>query len=377
MSLHEFNNTPQGQQPISACLNIMSQITSTDGSTVYPLLFETIGGNRMALAGLSDYSMMLVDLETMKPVVHIPEAHKKRINGIFIGDNNCYSCSNDGLVKVWDLKARNPLMTKYKAQGNNEVYSVAQTKHVLGGGSKGEIYFWDLRNGKPLMTFNETHPDDVSSIEFFKTKSSLLLSASVDGMLCLFDLKQENEEEAAETVMVLEQPINVARFFEGDTSAAYALTTAQTIVIVSLAEAKIAKTVYAIEHVDTNEYSLLDAYTRANDPLLYYLRSNLQGHVEEYSVRFIDGDETTSINKYFTGHNGPITTAKKLGDAYILTGGEDGTIRITERMQPPSMFDFESIKKEMFIENEGSDDFQFNHLNKKKKKNLAEFNPFN
>jgi hypothetical protein len=49
------------------------------------------------------------------------------------------------------------------------------------------------------MTFNETHPDDVSSIEFFKTKSSLLLSASVDGMLCLFDLKQENEEEAAET----------------------------------------------------------------------------------------------------------------------------------------------------------------------------------
>jgi hypothetical protein len=45
-----------------------------------------------------------------------------------------------------------------------------------------------------------------------------------------------------------------------------------------------------------------------------------------------------------------------------LTGGEDGTIRITERMQPPSMFDFESIKKEMFIENEGSDDFQFNHV---------------
>lgn len=79
-----------------------------------------------------------------------------------------------------------------------------------------------------------------------------------------------------ELVMVLEQPINVARFFEGDTSAAYALTTAQTIVIVSLAEAKVVKTVYAIEHVETNEYTLIDAYTRANDPMLYYLRSNLQ-----------------------------------------------------------------------------------------------------
>lgn len=154
MSLHEFNNTPQGQQPNTACLNIMNEVKSTDGSTVYPLLFEIIGGNKMALAGLSDYSMMLVDLETMKSVVHIPEAHKKRINGIFIGDDNCYSCSNDGLVKVWDLKAPNPLMAKYKgnhirkiflnleAQGNNEVYSVGQTKHVLGGGSKGEIYFW-------------------------------------------------------------------------------------------------------------------------------------------------------------------------------------------------------------------------------------------
>ena len=59
-------------------------------------------------------------------------------------------------------------------------------------------------------------------------------------------------------------------------------------------------------------YIILD---RICSKFLQKIINIVRGHVEEYSVRFIDGDETTSINKYFTGHNGPITTAKKLGDA--------------------------------------------------------------
>jgi hypothetical protein len=60
-----------------------------------------------------------------------------------------------------------------------------------------------MRNKKPMGEFGETHPDEISSLEFFKGKASKLLTTSIDGMVCQFDLKKENEEEATETGIFL------------------------------------------------------------------------------------------------------------------------------------------------------------------------------
>lgn len=50
-----------------------------------------------------------------------------------------------------------------------------------------------------MAEFGETHPDEISSLQFFPSKASKLLTSSIDGMVCQFDLKKESEEDATET----------------------------------------------------------------------------------------------------------------------------------------------------------------------------------
>lgn len=95
---------------------------------------------------------------------------------------------------------------------SQELYSISQTKHILAGGSEGSIHFWynkeysaflkcyrDLRSKKILNTFAETHGEEVTSLQFAQDKTNVLLSASLDGLVCLFDLSKGDEEEAADT----------------------------------------------------------------------------------------------------------------------------------------------------------------------------------
>jgi hypothetical protein len=56
-----------------------------------------------------------------------------------------------------------------------------------------------MRNGKMVSSFAETHPDEISSLQFFKGKANKLLSSSIDGMVCIFDLKKDSEEDATDS----------------------------------------------------------------------------------------------------------------------------------------------------------------------------------
>ena len=52
---------------------------------------------------------------------------------------------------------------------------------------------------KERFTFDESHNDDVTKLEFHPDIPTLLLAGSLDGILCIYDLAKENEEEAIET----------------------------------------------------------------------------------------------------------------------------------------------------------------------------------
>lgn len=106
-----------------------------------------------------------------------------------------------------------------------------------------------MRKYKLLNTFNETHSDEVTSLRFDQNKPSILMSSSLDGMVCLFDLSKESEEEATDTVVRLEQPVNNCKFLGNDFSTAFAQTTVQTICLLSLENAKMVKEVQTIENV--------------------------------------------------------------------------------------------------------------------------------
>lgn len=356
-----------------ACFDVQQELQKQ----AYSITFEVVREHGVLLSSLSDCSILTLDLETMKSIHHIPQAHEKRINGLHLDNNVLYTCSNDGTIKVWDLKSEKPLMGQCRGPSQQEFYSLAQTQHILAGGGEGDILFWDLRRMKLLNSFNETHSDEVTSLQFVNNKPSILMSSSLDGMICLFDLSQDNEDEATDTVIRLEQPVNSCKFIGESFSAGFAQTTVQTIAVLSFENAQVAKEINTIENLDTNPYALLGAYTVPNENSLYYLRGNLEGLMEEYEINLYDNVPVKMINKYTSQHQGPITKAERITDRYVLSTGEDCKFLLTEKTEVNDFIDFAELQKAMFLEDDNTtapsncSDTSF----RKKKKNF-DYNPF-
>jgi len=329
----------------------------------YGLTFEVVGEHSILISALSDCSLLCLDLNTMKSVSNIPQAHAKRINEVFWNEKMLYTCSNDGSLKVWDIRSDNPLVGQCRGPSVQEFFSLSQVKHILAGGSDPDIHFWDLRKYKLLNTFNETHSDEVTSLRFDQNKPSILMSSSLDGMVCLFDLSKESEEEATDTVVRLEQPVNNCKFLGNDFSTAFAQTTVQTIALLSLENAKMVKEVQTIENLDTNEFALLGAYTVPSDNNLYYVRGNLEGYMEEYAINLSEDVPPVHANRFNSHHKGPITKAERISDQYIVSSGEDGLFCITENKKVDhSTIDFEQIQKSMFYEEDITTDSSNNNV---------------
>jgi WD40 repeat protein len=122
-------------------------------SQVYAIQFEYMADQQRLVSALSDYSLLVVDLNTMKSIKHIPNAHKKRINDIHATENLLYSCSNDGTVKVWDIKGEKKPIAEFKGiiytfhilildPAILEAYSLSQTGDTLAVGGNAVIQFW-------------------------------------------------------------------------------------------------------------------------------------------------------------------------------------------------------------------------------------------
>lgn len=112
-SSQEMNSLNFNQANISSSSSVLRLPEALNGkvdSSTYAINFELVGGNALAFAALSDYSLALIDLESMKPTAHIPQAHAKKIMGLYVGEDNCFSCSTDGSTKVWDFKDKKPLV---------------------------------------------------------------------------------------------------------------------------------------------------------------------------------------------------------------------------------------------------------------------------
>lgn len=80
-----------------------------------------------------------------------------------------------------------------------EIFTISKSKHILAGGSSAKIIFWDLKMMKERSIFEDNHGDDVTSVVFHKDVSTLLLAGSEDGILGMYDLTKENEEESIQS----------------------------------------------------------------------------------------------------------------------------------------------------------------------------------
>lgn len=126
-------------------------------------------------------------------------------------ENVLFSACSDGTVKCWDsrISSSNPAEL-LKGFSSNVFISLDVSCNdtlICAGTEKVEddafLVFWDARNPnnisaskQPLGVYFESHNDDVTQVCFHPTSPNLLLSGSTDGLVNVFDLNKENEDDA-------------------------------------------------------------------------------------------------------------------------------------------------------------------------------------
>ena len=139
---------------------------------------------------------------------------------------------SSGKVCVVDVRQPNPALV-FSLPGNEQALSVTLGYDgVLAatGSSKPLVHFHDIRqNGSLLGTYHDAHTEEVTRVRFQSPQSPTLLSASEDGLACIFDTSKPSEEAALNSVLNVQTPLRQVGFFGPSLEGVYCLTGSETL----------------------------------------------------------------------------------------------------------------------------------------------------
>ena len=217
---------------------------AADDNPSYVLSLSGDATGRLAAVAGSEFDLKLYDRATLQPLGALgTPAHAGRINEICFGGAAApgllYSASSDHSVRVWDCaspSAAGPVATLHDRR--EEVFCLsASAGHLLAAGTQSAVLIWDTRRaGKPLCRW-EVHTDEVTQVCFQPGSEHVLLSGSVDGLICALDCRHTSEDEAVTNIYNNEVPVSGLGFFGTAPAAhAYALSSVETLSVWSLQE---------------------------------------------------------------------------------------------------------------------------------------------
>lgn len=109
---------------------------------------------------------------------------------------------------------------------------------------------------KLRSTFDESQNDEISALKFNPKIPTELLSSSLDGLLIVYDLTQENEEESLTNMIRFEEPLNSCDYL--NESICYSISTSFAISMIDIKLGEKLKEVKTITHDEFNEDYLID-----------------------------------------------------------------------------------------------------------------------
>lgn len=208
-------------------------------------VYKTLkSSDRLAVIS-SDDSLRVFDPSTLKllPDGLYPNTHKgltsiKRFGPNGQESNVFMTAGRDGQVCGWDLRSRSKALTFQTPKGeplsmldcNAELNALVAGKELEGDGPGDvSIFGWDIRNPKEVtLSYVESHTDTITELRFIPhaQSSSLLLSASTDGLINIFDTAITEEEDAIFQVINHRSALHHAGIYD---SGFYGLGTDETL----------------------------------------------------------------------------------------------------------------------------------------------------
>ncbi|GAB4849387.1 Protein gts1 [Ancistrocladus abbreviatus] len=306
-----------------------------------------------------DWTAMAVSLSTNVVKLYSPatgqylgecKGHSAAINhiafsGPMLMPHLLHSCSSDGTIRAWDTRTFQQV-SLISAGPSQEVFSFSfgGTGDLLAGGCKSQILFWDWRNKKQVACLEESHVEDVTQVHFIPGTENKLLSASVDGLMCIFDTAGDvNDDDHLESVMNVGTSIGKVGFFGEKYQKLWCLTHIETLSIwnwkdatseANLQEARsFASDSWTRDHVDY----FVDCHCSSEDDCLWIIGGTNAGTTGYFPVNYtgsgsigppeaiLEGGHTGVVRNVLLT-SGTLRGHSQNHGVFGWTGGEDGRL---------------------------------------------------
>ncbi|KAG1690852.1 hypothetical protein DVH05_027454 [Phytophthora capsici] len=273
----------------------------------------TAHSSGLALA-LSNRKIQLRSLETLG-LVHEFHAHNATINEVWTSPSaptQLATCSSDECVKLWDTRAALPAMV---VPVGREVWSlsIGCGETLLATGTDELALFYDVRTGKQLGQYGDSHVDAITKVRFHPTQEAFVVTASEDGVVCFFDCRISDEDDALESILNVESAVTTVGFFGPQKENIFCLTGTETLDLWNLWTAE------RLHHYDTIR----------ND-------CNSNGLATDYLINCVYDDQSNELFLLAGNHDGDLNavnigtdaaSAGKLQHAAALKGGHKACVR--------------------------------------------------
>lgn len=180
-------------------------------------------------AATSSRVVHLFDLNTSKGFTELQKCDidsisfidKGSICGVRFGrtnENRLFVATTDGKLYSYDLRTKATLVQAFENVDITDkpftCFDVNTDDSVLGAGterSKNEafIVLFDARKASPLVTYTESHQDDLTQIKFHPSKPKTLATGSIDGLINVFDITESDEDDALEYCLNTENSVQI------------------------------------------------------------------------------------------------------------------------------------------------------------------------
>lgn len=197
------------------------------------------GDSSLATIG-SDDALRIFDANSLKPH-QTARCHAGVACLTAGGRSHLVTGGRDGLVRCWDTRAKN--VAEMSDPRSNGIASIACHDNYIAAGTESlkeglgdvSVLIYDTRNPSvPLRQYLESHTDTITQLAFHPDQPHILLSGSTDGLVSIFDVNHEDEEDALQQVLNPRSAVHCAGFLAQDL--AYVVSTDEQYSIHTLAK---------------------------------------------------------------------------------------------------------------------------------------------
>ncbi|KAJ5965685.1 hypothetical protein N7481_012399 [Penicillium waksmanii] len=129
------------------------------------------GDGREVVAGTSENSVVVYDVETKQPVLNLQNRHQDHVNAVCYGDTSSphllYSGSDDTTLRVWDRRSMADGREAGAFMGHTEgltyVDSKGDGRYIISNGKDQTMKLWDLRKMMTTADFDRIDPSDYTT----------------------------------------------------------------------------------------------------------------------------------------------------------------------------------------------------------------------